>query len=49
MSHFNVVVVGPDFEGQLAAYQENNNLDCPQEYLEFDDRTEEYQSEYETG
>lgn len=49
MSHFNVVVVGPDFEGQLAAYQENNNLDCPQEYLEFDDCTEEYLSEYETG
>ena len=34
MSHFTVLVVGKDFEGSLAPYQENNG-DCPEKYLEF--------------
>ena len=35
MSHFTVMVIGEDFKGQLAPYQENNMGDCPEEYLEF--------------
>jgi hypothetical protein len=39
MSHFNVLVFGD--ENQLRPYQENNMGDCPQEFLEFQDCTEE--------
>lgn len=47
--HFTCLVVGDDPESQLAPFQENNMGDCPEEYLEFDDNTEEWQEEYETG
>jgi len=48
MSHFTVLVVGDDIASQLAPFQENNMDDCPKEYLEFHDRTEECVSGYET-
>ena len=35
MSHFAVLVIGPDVEGQLAPFQENNMGDCPKQYLKF--------------
>jgi hypothetical protein len=41
MSHFCVLVIGNDVEEQLAKYQENNMGDCPEEYLEFIDTTDE--------
>lgn len=37
MSHFTVLVIGNDPEGQLAPYQENNMGTCPEEYMEFDE------------
>lgn len=40
MSHFAVLVVGDDWEEQLAPFQENNMGDCPNDYLEFNDCTE---------
>lgn len=48
MSHFTVLVVGDDVEGQLAPYQENNMGDCPKEYLEFNDVEPEIREEWET-
>lgn len=42
MSHFSVLVIGPNIEEQLAPYQENNMGDCPEEYLKFEDVEEEY-------
>jgi hypothetical protein len=47
MSHFVVMVVGEDVEGQLAPYQENNMGDCPEEYLEFNDEEDECREAYE--
>lgn len=47
MSHFSVLVIGEDHEGQLAPYQENNMGDCPSEYMEFQE--EDYREEYEKG
>jgi hypothetical protein len=47
MSHFTVLVIGKDIESQLAPFQENNMGDCPQEYLEFNDVTDEYRDDYE--
>lgn len=41
MSHFTVLVVGDNPEVQLAPFQENNMGDCPEEYLEFDDCTQD--------
>jgi hypothetical protein len=35
MSHYTVLVIGPDIERQLAPFQENNMGDCPREYMEF--------------
>lgn len=49
MSHFTVLVVGEDPEGQLAPFQENNMGDCPEEYLEFNDQEDEFLEEYRTG
>ena len=46
MSHFTVMVLGDTPEDSLAPYQENNMGDCPEEYLEFDDQTEEYMERY---
>jgi hypothetical protein len=46
MSHFAVLVIGDNIEEQLAPYQENNMGDCPQEYLEFNDVTDEHTEEY---
>lgn len=47
MSHFSVLVIGPNIEEQLAPYQENNMGDCPREYMEFNDCEDEYRQEYE--
>ena len=57
MSHFTVGVLvdkkGKNLEELLATYQENNMGDCPKEYLEFQNCTdevlknfEEYKKEY---
>ncbi len=48
MSHFTVLVIGDDVEGQLAPYQENNMRDCPEEYLEFNDVSEEFTEQWTT-
>lgn len=47
MSHFCILVIGEDPEKQLEPFQENNMGDAPDEYLVFNDRTEEIQKEYE--
>jgi hypothetical protein len=47
MSHFTVLVIGNDAEEQLAPYQENNIGDCPEEYLEFQDCTDEINKQWE--
>jgi hypothetical protein len=50
MSHFTVLVIskpGEDPEKFLEPFQENNMGDCPPEYMEFNDRTEELKKEYE--
>jgi hypothetical protein len=49
MSHFTVLVIGPDFESQLAPFQENNMGDCPKTYLEFNDQEDELLKEYNEG
>lgn len=49
MSHFTVLVVGKDIEGQLAPFQENNMGDCPKQFLAFHDLEDEYRKDYETG
>jgi hypothetical protein len=49
MSHFTVLVIGEDPEGQLAPFQENNMGDCPREYMEFNDVEDEEREKYETG
>jgi hypothetical protein len=49
MSHFVVVIIGDDVEGQLKPYQENNMGDCPKEYMEFNDREDEMLKDYQTG
>lgn len=40
-------MVGNDPEEQLAPYQENNNGDCPEDFLEFHDEEESYRKQYE--
>lgn len=47
MSHFTVMVIGHNIEGQLAPFQENNMGDCPKEFMEFTDMEDEYREEYE--
>lgn len=50
MSHFTVAVFTDGtktVEELLAPYQENNMGDCPEEYMEFNDVTEEYLKQYE--
>lgn len=49
MSHFSVMVICDtvdELEILLAPYQENNMGDCPKQYLEFNDITEEYREQY---
>lgn len=46
MSHFTVLVVG-DVDEQLRPFQENNMLDCPEEFLEFNDTEDKYLKEYQ--
>lgn len=48
MSHFSVLIIGDDIEGQLAPFQENNMGDCPKQYLAFHDQEDEFLKEYET-
>jgi hypothetical protein len=51
MSHFAVAVFtkegGKTVEELLAPYQENNMDDCPEEYLQFTDKEDDYREEYE--
>lgn len=51
MSHFTVGVLvdrkGKKLEELLAPYQENNKGDCPKEYLEFKDYTDEVLESYD--
>lgn len=53
MSHFTVMVVTDQeptdeiLEAALAPYQENNNGDCPEQYLKFNDVEDEYRQEWE--
>jgi len=49
MSHFSVLVIGPNPEEQLAPYQENNMEDCPKKYLSFYDVEDEYADQYNNG
>lgn len=49
MSHFTCLVIGSDPEELLAPFQENNNGDCPQEYMEFEDREDEFKDEWKNG
>jgi len=46
MSHFTVLVIGPDPETQLAPFQENNMGECPPEYMEFEETTEDYRKDF---
>ena len=46
MSHFTVLVIGNEPEEQLKPFQENNCDDCPEEYLEFNDTTQEHKESY---
>ena len=43
------MVVGNNIDTQLIPFQENNMDDCPEEFLEFIDKTDEYIMEYNTG
>lgn len=45
--HFTVLVVGEDVQSQLAPFQENNDGDCPREYMTFYDVEDKYREEYE--
>lgn len=47
MSHFTVMVFGPEPEKQLARYQEQTD-DLPKEWLTFKNLEEEYRQKYET-
>jgi hypothetical protein len=50
MSHFTVLIIsnpGEDPEKFLEPFQENNNGDCPSEYMEFVDRTDGLKEKYE--
>jgi len=49
MSHFAVLVIGENIEGQLAPYQESMDDNSNEEYFEFHDLTPEYKEDYETG
>ena len=46
MSHFTVLVIGDDVDTQLAPFQENNMGDCPMEYMEFNDMTDDLTQEF---
>jgi hypothetical protein len=48
MSHFSVLVIGPNIEEQLAPYQENNMGDCPKQFLAFQE-DEDSDPDEETG
>ena len=50
MSHFITAVITKnpsDYHKELAPFQENNMCDCPKEYLEFVDKTEEFKKEWQ--
>lgn len=50
MSHFITAVITKNpqkYEEELAPYQENNEGDCPREFMEFVDRTEKLKDIYE--
>lgn len=52
MTHFRVMVVvdkGDNVESIMAPYQKNNMGDCPKEYLEFVDETDELIKNYNQG
>ena len=50
MSHFIAAVITKEpnkYKEELAPYQENNMGDCPKEFLEFVDKTEEFTKEWQ--
>ena len=50
MSHFITAVITKNpnnYQEELAPYQENNMDDCPKEFLEFVDKTEEYKKAWQ--
>lgn len=50
MSHFIAAVITKEpakYHEDLAPYQENNMGDCPRQFLEFVDKTEEYTKEWQ--
>ena len=50
MSHFITAVITKnpsDYHKELAPFQENNMCDCPKEYLEFVDKTEEFKKTWQ--
>lgn len=50
MSHFIVAVITKEpakYHEELAPYQENNMCDCPKEFLEFVDKTEEFKKSWQ--
>ena len=52
MSHFIVAVITKEpakYHEELAPYQENNMGDCPKEFLEFNDQTEELKKTWQEG
>lgn len=52
MSHFTVLVVTKEDESLddvMAPFQENNMGDCPQEFMEFEDKEDEFKSDWKNG
>ena len=52
MSHFITAIITKNpynFEEELAPYQENNMGDCPKQFLEFVDQTEEFRKTWQEG
>lgn len=52
MSHFIAAVITKEpakYHEDLAPYQENNMGDCPKEFLEFNDLTEEFKKTWREG
>ena len=52
MSHFTVMVTGEEYEDaekMLAPYQENNMGDCPEEFMEWVDETDQIKRDYVEG
>ena len=46
MSHFTVLVIGPNPEDQLEPFQENNMGDCPDKFMEFVDAEDDLKKSF---